>query len=68
MPGDRLAGGSPGAENVRPFPQDHLQSRPSELKDWLDRLNGAQRQAVTFGSPGPGGIVQAPPLLVIAGA
>ncbi len=35
--------------------------------DWLARLNEAQRQAVTFGSPAHGG-VGAPPLLVIAGA
>ena len=35
---------------------------------WLDRLNPAQRRAATFGQRLPGGGVDAPPLLVIAGA
>ena len=43
---------------------DTVKNKPG----WLDTLNGAQRAAATYGSREPGGVWQAGPLLIIAGA
>ena len=53
-----LPAAADGAAALAPDPSD----------DWLGRLNPAQRRAATFGRVLPGGGVDSPPLLIIAGA
>ena len=62
-PGDAASAGLPP-----PRTDGEPADAPGPSAQWLDRLNPAQRRAATFGNPLAGGGVEAPPLLIIAGA